>query len=236
MPPASEARPGDVWAMRHGAVTETVRGRLYGRLDVPLHPAAREQMRRAARDFLRLREALYGAEGLPPVRVVSSPLSRCRESASLVLAVLREAGGNVLPPLREPALLEVALGRWEGLRKEDIQRSFPVEWAARGADPARVAPPGGESFQDVQRRALAAVRRLRAAHAGECLLCVSHAGVIRCLMAQVLALPLCEVLRLRLPPAALVRLDEEGEAAAGTGEDGRSSGLRQASAACERGA
>lgn len=209
MPLESEARTGEIWGeiwgMRHGAVTEAVRGRLYGRLDVPLAETGREQMRRAARDFLRLRQALYGA-ARPPVRVVSSPLARCRESAALVLDVLRAAGEAVLPPLVDAALIEVALGRWEGLRKEDIRRAFPAEWAARGADPASVAPPGGESFQDVQRRALAAVRRLRAAHAGEGLLLVSHAGVIRTLMAHALALPLREVLALRLPPAAVVRL------------------------------
>ena len=205
MPRESEARTGELWGMRHGPVTDAVRGRLYGRLDVPLHPAGREQMRRAARDFLRLRQALYGAERLP-VRVVSSPLARCRESASLMLAELREAGEVVLPPLTDEALIELALGRWEGLRKEDIRRDFPAEWAARGADMALAAPPGGESFQDVQRRALAAVRRLAGAHAGECLLLVSHAGVIRSLMAHALALPLREVLELRLPPAALVRL------------------------------
>lgn len=227
MPSSSEARSGELWGMRHGAVTATVRGRLYGRLDVPLHPAGREQVRRAARDFLRLRQALYGAERLP-VRVVSSPLSRCRESASLVLEVVRAAGESALAPLVDEALVELALGRWEGLRKEDIRREFPAEWAARGADPACVAPPGGESFQDVQRRALAAVRRLRAAHAGECLLCVSHAGVIRSLMAHALALPLTEVLRLPLPPAALVRL-ETGEATGGT--DGKRLAERTASPA-----
>lgn len=211
MPLPNEAEAGEIWGMRHGPVTDAVRGRLYGRLDVPLHPAGREQMRRAARDFLRLRQALYGVERLP-VRVVSSPLARCRESASHVLAELRAAGEEVLAPLVDEALVELALGRWEGLRKEDIRRDFPAEWAMRGADPACVAPPGGESFQDVQRRALAAVRRLRAAHAGECLLLVSHAGVIRSLMAHALALPLTEVLRLPLPPAALVRLETEEEA------------------------
>ncbi len=206
MPRESEARTGELWGMRHGPVTDAVRGRLYGRLDVPLHPAAGERMRRAARDFLRLRQALYGAERLP-VRVVSSPLARCRESASHVLAVLRAAGEEVLAPLVDEVLVELALGRWEGLCKEDIRRDFSAEWAARGADLARVAPPGGESFQDVQRRALAAVRRLRAVHSGECLLLVSHAGVIRSLMAHALALPLTEVLRLPLPPAAVVRLE-----------------------------
>lgn len=211
MPLPNEAEAGEIWGMRHGPVTDAVRGRLYGRLDVPLHPAGREQMRRAARDFLRLRQALYRGERLP-VRVVSSPLSRCRESASHVLAELRAAGEEVLAPLVDEALVELALGRWEGLRKEDIRRDFPAEWVARGADLARAAPPGGESFQDVQRRALAAVRRLRAAHAGECLLLVSHAGVIRSLMAHALALPLTEVLRLPLPPAALVRLKTEEEA------------------------
>lgn len=205
MPLPSETGAGDIWAMRHGAVTNALRGCLYGRLDVPLAGAGREQAKRAARDFLRLRETLQGPERLP-VRIVSSPLSRCRESASLVLAVLRAAGENVLPPLVDAALIEVALGRWEGLPKEIIRRRFPAEWEARGADMAHTAPPGGESFADVQRRALAALRRLAGAHAGECLLLMSHAGVIRSLMAHVLALPLREVPALRLPPAALVRL------------------------------
>lgn len=210
MPPLNEAEAGEIWCIRHGRVTEAVRGRLYGRLDVPLHPAGRAQMRRAARGFLQQRHSREET-GRRPVRVVSSPLSRCRESASLVLAELREAGELVLPPLTDEALVELALGRWEGLRKEDIRRDFPAEWAARGADMAHAAPPGGESFQDVQRRALAAVRRLAGAHAGECLLLVSHAGVIRSLMAHALALPLREVLELRLPPAALVRLHLFGE-------------------------
>ena len=205
MPLPNEAEAGEIWGIRHGRVTDAVRGRLYGRLDVPLHPAGRAQMRRAARGFLQQRRS-RGETGTLPVRVVSSPLSRCRESASLMLAELREAGEVVLPPLTDEALIELALGRWEGLRKEDIRRDFPAEWAARGADMALAAPPGGESFQDVQRRALAAVRRLAGAHAGECLLLVSHAGVIRSLMAHALALPLREVLELRLPPAALVRL------------------------------
>lgn len=200
-----ESGPGEIWGMRHGAVTETMRGRLYGRLDVPLAAAGREQIVRAARDFLRLRQGLNGAARLP-VRIVSSPLSRCRESAALVWEVLRAAGESAPAPQTEEALTEVALGRWEGLRKEDIRREFAAEWAMRGADMASVAPPGGESFLAVQQRACVAVRRLRLAHAGECLLLVSHAGVIRSLMAHALALPLREVPALRLPPAALVRL------------------------------
>lgn len=191
--------------MRHGAVSAVVRGRLYGRLDVPLSDAGREQIRRAAQ---ALRRDMLEADGmLPPLRLVSSPLSRCRESAALVREALRAADGS-LPPLHvDDDLAEIALGQWEGLPKEEIRRRFPVEWEARGADMAHAAPPGGESFHMAGQRALGAVRRLAADHPDESLLCLSHAGVIRCLMAHALALPLVDVLRLPLPFAAVVGLD-----------------------------
>lgn len=191
--------------MRHGAVSDVVRGRLYGRLDVPLSERGREQVRRAAQ---ALRQALRNADGtLPPLRIVTSPLSRCRESAALVREALRAADGGSPPLLVDDDLAEIALGQWEGLPREEIRRRFPVEWEARGADMAHAAPPGGESFHAVRRRALEAVRRLAADCPGQSLLLVSHAGVIRCLMAHALALPLTEVLRLPLPFAAVVRLD-----------------------------
>lgn len=194
--------------LRHGAVTEAVRGRLYGRLDVPLSEAGRAQIRRVAQS---LRRDLAAPDGsLPPLRLVASPLFRCRESAALVRAALRAPDGSLPPLLVDDDLAEIALGQWEGLPKEEIRRRFPTEWEARGADLAHAAPPGGESFADVQRRALAAVRRLAGERTGESLLLISHAGVIRCLMAHALALPLREVLRLPLPFAAVVRLDGDG--------------------------
>ena len=191
--------------MRHGAVSAVVRGRLYGRLDVPLSETGREQVRRAAQ---ALRQDLLAADGgLPPLRLISSPLSRCRESAALVRAALRGRDGSLPPLLVDDDLAEIALGQWEGLPKEEIRRRFPAQWAARGADMAHAAPPGGESFHMAGQRMLAAVRRLGADHPGETLVCLSHAGVIRCLMAQALALPSADVLRLPLPFAAVVRLD-----------------------------
>lgn len=200
--------------MRHGAVTEAVRGRLYGRLDVPLSEAGREQIRRAAQ---ALRRDLAADGSLPPLRLISSPLSRCRESAALVREALRGADGSLPPLLVDDDLAEIALGQWEGLPKAEIRRRFPAQWAARGTDMAHAAPPGGENFAGAQQRALAAVRRLAAGYPDESLLLLSHAGLIRCLMAHVLALPLQEVLRLPLPFAAVVRLDREGIGPVGKG-------------------
>lgn len=191
--------------LRHGAVSDVARGRLYGRLDVPLSDKGREQIRRAAQ-FLR--RDLRAADGsLPPLRLISSPLSRCRESAALVRGALRADDGSLPPLLVDDELAEIALGQWEGLPREEIRRRFPTEWEARGTDLAHVAPPGGESFAGAQQRALAAVRRLAADYPDESLLLLSHAGLIRSLMAHALALPLREVLRLPLPFAAIVRLD-----------------------------
>ena len=56
--------------------------------------------------------------------------------------------------------------------------------------------PQGESFAAVQARAVACVARWQARYPGDCLLLVSHAGVLRTLLCHWLALPLAAVMRI----------------------------------------
>lgn len=130
-----------------------------------------------------------------PRHIICSDLGRCRESARLVREVFR-ALGHTIDIFPDAGLREISLGLWEGLTVAEVESRWPGSHTARGADMAGFAPPQGESFAAVQARVVACVERWQARYPGECLLLVSHAGVLRTLLCHWLALPLAEVMRI----------------------------------------
>lgn len=98
--------------------------------------------------------------------VWSSPLQRCRTLAEALQSA----------PHIDARLMEMNFGTWEGRPWDDIPRPELDTWAA---DIDGYAPPGGETPRQLQQRVLAFVDELPAgAH-----LLVTHAGVIRALLA-----------------------------------------------------
>lgn len=134
-------------------------GICYGRLDLAAENPA------AVASALRLELPA----GLP---VWSSPLRRCRELAELL---------HPAPSIDE-RLREMNFGAWEGVAWDAIPRAELDAWAA---DVAGYAPPGGESPRELQQRALDFVAGLRGPEA----VVVTHAGVIRVLVAHLRGLP-----------------------------------------------
>jgi broad specificity phosphatase PhoE len=65
-------------------------------------------------------------------------------------------------------LREIDHGRWEGMRRAEVEAQFPEEYAGWEADPFTLAPEGGEAGLNVLARALPVIRRLGA--------CPSKAG------------------------------------------------------------
>lgn len=102
--------------------------------------------------------------GLP---VWSSPLRRCR-----MLAVELQS-----QPVFDERLVEMNFGDWEGRPWDAIPRAELDAWAA---DVAGYAPPGGESPHQLQQRALDFVAGLSVPEAA----LVTHAGIIRVLLAE----------------------------------------------------
>ena len=134
-------------------------GLCYGRLDV------------AAENVPEAAAALRGE--LPPgLPVWTSPLARCRKLAEALHP----------SPAVDERLAEMDFGAWEGMSWDAIAREELDAWAA---DIAGYAPPGGESPLALQRRALAFVSGLDVPEA----VVVTHAGVIRMLVAHVRRLP-----------------------------------------------
>jgi alpha-ribazole phosphatase len=129
-------------------------GLCYGATDVAVEPAAAFAA--------RLRAEL--PPGLP---LWSSPLQRCRELAAALHPT----------PIFDERLREMHFGTWEGCQWAEIPRAELDAWAA---DIDGYAPPGGESARQLQQRALAFVATLTVAEA----VLVTHAGIIRSLLAQ----------------------------------------------------
>ncbi|MFB8386088.1 histidine phosphatase family protein [Microbacterium sp. NPDC055910] len=151
--------------MRHGETDWNRARRIQGSTDIPLNDTGRQQARDAAQS---VREQLDGS----PVVVVSSDLSRARETAEIVAEGLGVELSHAYPELRERAY-----GEAEGLET--------TEFFARWGDWYTAEVPGAESREDLRLRAVLglrrAVRRARreTAPASPALVVVAHGALIR---------------------------------------------------------
>jgi probable phosphoglycerate mutase len=187
MPPTAPATR--LILVRHGETEYTARKLYSGRGDAALTSRGLAQARAAA-------------ERVGPVAaVVTSPLSRCSRTAELIA----EAAGGV--PVRvEPDLVECDFGAWEGLSFAQVQEGWPDQMRAWLASPA-VAPPDGESFDEVALRVNRAVERLRAEYPGERVAVVSHVSPIKLILRDALAAGPAFLHRCYLEPAGVSTVD-----------------------------
>ncbi len=148
--------------------------------------------------------AVGPSEGWPWQRVISSPLRRCRAFAE---ALAERAG---LPLTVAEDLREIGFGQWEGRNKRVARALDPAAWEAFYADPVAHPPPGAEPVADFQRRVTDCYRELVAAHRGEHLLVVAHAGVMRAIVAQLLGGGPAALFRLQIDYAGMAGIEHGG--------------------------
>lgn len=144
------------WYLRHGETDWNARNLSQGNIDIPLNANGIAQARAAA--------ALLVGRGI--ASIVSSPLSRARDTAATVADTLG------LEVAIDEGLREVAFGVQEGQPMAD----WFGEWIA-----GRHTPEGAESFAALRRRAVAAVNR--AAIRPAPVLVVAHGALFRALRA-----------------------------------------------------
>jgi len=159
-----------MFLVRHGETTLSIEDRFAGSTDVPLGPNGRMQAERLAARLARD----------PIAAAYCSPMQRTVETASLV------AQPHGLELIMRDGLREIDHGRWEGLRRADVEALHPDEYAAWEEDPFTFAPLGGESGVQVVARALPVIREIVVSHPGENVLVVSHKATIRLILASLL--------------------------------------------------
>lgn len=141
--------------MRHGETDWNRAQRFQGRTDIPLNDTGRRQAREAAQ---KMAEA-----GEPWDLVVTSPLSRARETGRIVADTLGiELGGT------DDELIERSFGATEGASNEDL--------SARDYDELMLA---AEPEEQVWDRTIRATTRIARQHPGRNVLLVAHGSLIR---------------------------------------------------------
>jgi probable phosphoglycerate mutase len=183
--------------LRHGETRHTADKRFsgFGGDDPSLNDAGIEQAHRAGRHLV----ASGGAD-----LIVTSPMARTRETAAIVAEHL---GVDVVA---DDALRECNFGEWDGQTFADVQRDYPEALDAWLASTS-VAPPGGESFDQVEERVRAWRDRMLAEFEGSNLVVVTHVTPLKTMLRLALDAPSHAYFRIEIKPASLSTISWFGD-------------------------
>ena len=153
----------DIFLVRHGEPVLT--NALLGSTDSPVSELGWQQ----------LEATLNNIPGLE--QLVSSPLSRCANFAQ------HFAAEKSLPLQIDNEWRECHFGDWDGQKYQDLHQSFPEAVEEFFSDPYKCMPPNGESLKVFNSRIENAVKVVHERFAGKKIAVITHAGVIRTLVA-----------------------------------------------------
>lgn len=142
-------------------------------------------------------QAEAAARRLAPLAIeaiYASPMERTRETARIV------ARAKGLPVRTERGLLEVDFGAWTDRPLAELRRL--ALWSTVQSSPSRVRFPKGESLREAQARAVDATERIAAAHPKGVVVLVSHADIIKTIVAHHLGMALDLFQRIVVDPAS----------------------------------
>ena len=191
-----------VYLIRHGETEDADSRRYKGHIDVPLSEKGVEQMKRVAKYImgdsnLARRVPLRNGCGGPLTAVYCSDLSRAIKSAEII------AHPCDLKPVHIKGLKERSFGEWEGMTFDEIKEKWPDAFCAWAANPLKFSPMGGESTTEVRDRAIKALNEITVKHEEQNIAIVSHGGVIRVVLCELLGIPLENIFRIEQGFAAL---------------------------------
>jgi len=179
-----------VWLIRHG-LTEGADNRCCGQYDVRLSTGGIQQAKTIA--------ARLAHESI--AHFYSSHLTRAVETARIVA----EPHGMPFHIMND--LAEINFGDLEGLRYEEIEKRFPEIFRSWMTSPTETAFPNGENFTQMSARVLGAADFLLCRHRNECVAIITHAGVIRLILAQALCIPGNQIFKLAQGYGAINRIE-----------------------------
>lgn len=181
------AEPTLVTVLRHGQVAG--RAQVFrGAQDDPLSDAGRAA----------LEAALARLDAPPFDHIAASPLARCRAVAE------HAAQTRAVPLTLLEGFREMAFGAWEGLTPDEAAARDPALYARFRKHSA--AAPGGESLADLRARVTTAWQTWLAGADGGHRLLITHAGVMRALLMDLIGLPEAHLWRIALPECAHFRV------------------------------
>ena len=126
--------------------------------------------------------------------VYTSPLQRCTKLAQAL---------NLGTIHTDERLKELHFGDWEMQAWDSIPRDVFDTWAN---DYANLTPPNGESFSQLHTRAKTFIEEVSNHSHGKSIAVVTHGGVIRAMLAEVLNMPLKGLFRIVIDHASVTQI------------------------------
>ena len=161
----------NIYLLRHGETDWNKEERIQGHTDIPLNRKGRMQITQTAK----------GLAGICPDidLVICSPLVRARESAEIAAKGLHYPTDRIIV---EPMLIERCFGEAEGLTAEEREEKYPnYHYSDTG-----YYFPGMEPFDDLMKRARAALERImEISQDKENILAVSHGAILAAIITSV---------------------------------------------------
>lgn len=173
--------------VRHGENDWVKKNRLAGWIEgIHLNENGRNQAAAAAQRLSQL----------PIKAIYSSPVLRCRETAEFI------ATAQELPVTELETVGEVRYGKWEGKKIKKLAKK--KAWFAVQFFPSRMQFPEGDSLREVQSRGVTALETLAASHeSGDIIVVVSHADLIKLVLAYYLGVHIDLFQRIIISPASV---------------------------------
>ena len=175
-----------VFLIRHGVTAWHAEGRVLGQRDIPLSESG----------IAQAEEAAAALRGVKMSEVLSSPLQRAIQTAEII------GQGAGIEIARDPRLIDFQLGKWTGMTYADVAKNEEYQRFVQQPESERIQ--GGESLEDIRRRAVAAVdQALRDNATGDALAIVTHAGIIRVLITHYMGSRPANYHRVRVSPGSI---------------------------------
>lgn len=182
--------------IRHGETLWNEHHKFQGISDIELSSQGMSQAKHLAESLKE--EAL--------AKIYTSPLIRARQTAEQI------ARYHCCPVVVVEELKELNQGRLEGLTGEDLRRDFQDFLKNWIEHPESAQLPEGESLEDLQRRAWAAIVRMIEEHSNDTVAAVAHSFVNLTILCRVLEIPLQKFRKLRQDATAknFIEFTEKG--------------------------
>jgi 2,3-bisphosphoglycerate-dependent phosphoglycerate mutase len=190
----------ELYLQRHLKSQWNLENRFTGWTDVPLSQEGIENAPKVTEGLL----------GLKIDKVYTSPLIRNKETVSLIL---KNLGKENLPIVVDKALDERNYGEITGMDKNEAKKKFGEHQVHLWRRSYDVAPPGGESGEDVFRRAVPFFKENieKDLREGKDILVVASHNSLRAIVKYIENIPDEKFSSLEIPFGGLVKYDFDGK-------------------------
>jgi phosphoserine phosphatase len=153
--------------VRHGHTALNDGDRFRGRTDTPL-------------DAQGIREAEITAKAIAERWKLSAVYTSSVSRAHVTGEIVGKPFG--LPAIDEPGILDMDYGAWTGLTFEEARAHDPAAYTLCMERSSAFRSPGGESFEELRERSVAAVKAIAQKHPGQAVAIVTHNVVNRVIL------------------------------------------------------